>query len=71
MGPMAEARKNLQAQSGSVLAMLKERKTHHFHFRFDRQRNMELTATNALNILRKFVLPGPVSGIKSICLPLK
>ena len=30
--------------------------THHFHFRFDRQRNMELTATNALNILRKFVL---------------
>ena len=30
--------------------------THHFHFRFDRQRNMELTATNALNILRKFIL---------------
>jgi len=30
--------------------------THHFHFRFDRQRNTELTATNALNILRKFVL---------------
>lgn len=30
--------------------------THHFHFRFDRERNMELTATNALNILRKFIL---------------
>jgi nicotinamide-nucleotide amidase len=30
--------------------------THHFHFRFDRQRNIELTATNALNILRKFIL---------------
>lgn len=30
--------------------------THHFQFRFDRQRNMELTATNALNILRKFIL---------------
>jgi nicotinamide-nucleotide amidase len=30
--------------------------THHFYFRFDRQRNMELAATNALNILRKFVL---------------
>lgn len=29
---------------------------HEFHFRFDRQRNMELTATNALNILRKFIL---------------
>jgi nicotinamide-nucleotide amidase len=32
--------------------------THHFHFRFDRQRNMELTATNALNVLRKFILNG-------------
>ncbi len=30
--------------------------THQFQFRFDRQRNIELTATNALNILRKFVL---------------
>lgn len=30
--------------------------THHFHFRFDRQRNMELTATQALNVLRKFIL---------------
>jgi nicotinamide-nucleotide amidase len=27
-----------------------------FHFRFDRQRNIELTATNALNMLRKFIL---------------
>jgi nicotinamide-nucleotide amidase len=27
-----------------------------FHFRFDRQRNIELTATNALNLLRKFIL---------------
>lgn len=29
---------------------------HEFHFRFDRQRNMELTATQALNVLRKFIL---------------
>jgi nicotinamide-nucleotide amidase len=29
---------------------------HEFHFRFDRQRNIELTATNALNVLRKFIL---------------
>jgi nicotinamide-nucleotide amidase len=29
---------------------------HHFHFRFDRQRNKELAATNGLNVLRKFVL---------------
>jgi nicotinamide-nucleotide amidase len=29
---------------------------HEFHFRFDRQRNIELTATNALNMLRKFIL---------------
>ncbi len=29
---------------------------HEFHFRFDRQRNIELTANNALNILRKFIL---------------
>jgi nicotinamide-nucleotide amidase len=27
-----------------------------FAFRFDRQRNIELTATNALNLLRKFIL---------------
>ena len=27
-----------------------------FHFRFDRQRNIELTATNALNLLRRFIL---------------
>lgn len=30
--------------------------THPFHFRFDRQRNMELTATHGLNVLRKFIL---------------
>jgi nicotinamide-nucleotide amidase len=32
--------------------------THHFQFRFDRQRNMELTGTHALNVLRKFILNG-------------
>jgi nicotinamide-nucleotide amidase len=32
--------------------------THHFHFRFDRQRNMELTGTHALNVLRKFIING-------------
>jgi nicotinamide-nucleotide amidase len=31
-------------------------RTHLFHFRFDRQRNTELTAHNALNMLRKFIL---------------
>lgn len=31
-------------------------RTHEFHFRFDRARNVELTATNALNMLRKFIL---------------
>jgi len=30
--------------------------TQKFFFRFDRQRNIELTATNALNLLRKFIL---------------
>jgi len=30
--------------------------TQRFHFRFDRRRNIELTATNALNLLRKFIL---------------
>ncbi|MBL0357921.1 MAG: nicotinamide-nucleotide amidohydrolase family protein [Chitinophagaceae bacterium] len=30
--------------------------TQKFHFRFDRQRNIELTAMNALNLLRKFIL---------------
>jgi nicotinamide-nucleotide amidase len=32
--------------------------TQKFFFRFDRQRNIELTATNALNLLRKFILSG-------------
>ena len=31
-------------------------KAHKFHFRFDRSRNIELTAHAALNMLRKFVL---------------
>jgi nicotinamide-nucleotide amidase len=31
-------------------------KTHRFNFRFDRARNIELTAMNALNMLRKFML---------------
>ncbi len=29
---------------------------HKFHFRFDRKKNIELTAMNALNLLRKFIL---------------
>ena len=31
-------------------------KAQKFHFRFDRSRNIELTAHSALNMLRKFVL---------------
>ncbi|HEX6180910.1 MAG TPA: CinA family protein, partial [Chitinophagaceae bacterium] len=30
--------------------------TQKFHFRFDRLRNIELTAQNALNLLRKFII---------------
>jgi nicotinamide-nucleotide amidase len=30
-----------------------------FYFRFDRMRNIQLTATNALNLLRKFILTQP------------
>ena len=30
--------------------------TQKFHFRFDRKRNIELTAMNALNLLRKFII---------------
>jgi nicotinamide-nucleotide amidase len=33
-----------------------------FGFRFDRSRNIELTATNALNLLRKFILSNPASA---------
>ena len=32
--------------------------TQKFHFRFNRQRNIQLTAVNALNLMRKFVLEG-------------
>ncbi len=31
-------------------------RTHQFHFRFDRHRNIEMTAQNALNMLRKLIL---------------
>ena len=31
-------------------------RTHQFHFRFDRQRNIEMTAQNALNMLRKLIV---------------
>ena len=33
--------------------------TEKFYFRFDRTRNIELTATYALNMLRKFILSNP------------
>jgi len=35
---------------------LEKVRTHQFHFRFDRMRNIEMTATNSLNMLRKFIL---------------
>ena len=31
-------------------------KTHQFHFRFDRQKNIQLTAMNAFNLLRQFII---------------
>jgi nicotinamide-nucleotide amidase len=31
-------------------------RTQQIHFRFDRQLNIQLTAVNAMNLLRKFVL---------------
>jgi nicotinamide-nucleotide amidase len=44
---------------GTVWAAVGNRQktiTQKFFFRFDRQRNIELTSTNALNLLRKFIL---------------
>ncbi len=35
---------------------LQEQKARKFHFRFNRQRNIQLTAVNALNMMREFVL---------------
>jgi nicotinamide-nucleotide amidase len=37
----------------------KKTETRLLHFRFDRQRNIELTAANVLNLLRKFILSTP------------
>jgi nicotinamide-nucleotide amidase len=39
------------------IAIASERKTtaQKFHFRFDRQKNIQLTAMNALNMLRCFI----------------
>lgn len=34
----------------------KQVKTHQFSFRFDRKRNTEIAATNALNMLRRFII---------------
>jgi nicotinamide-nucleotide amidase len=38
------------------LASRTESEAHQYQFRFDRQRNIELTATYGLNTLRKFIL---------------
>lgn len=35
-----------------------------FQFRFDRRRNIELTATNALNLLRIFILENTLTGVR-------
>lgn len=39
-----------------AVANNKKIQTHKFHFRFDRQKNIQLTAINALNMLRQFIL---------------
>ncbi|HVG11859.1 MAG TPA: CinA family nicotinamide mononucleotide deamidase-related protein [Flavisolibacter sp.] len=39
-----------------AVANKKSQTAHKFQFRFDRMRNIELTANNALNMLRKFIL---------------
>ncbi|NML23342.1 CinA family nicotinamide mononucleotide deamidase-related protein [Pseudoflavitalea sp. G-6-1-2] len=36
--------------------------TQEFHFRFDRARNIEMTAINALNLLRKFIIEQSANG---------
>lgn len=35
-----------------------------FYFRYDRSRNIELTATNALNLLRIFILENTLTGVR-------
>ncbi len=50
---------NSEKPVGTVWVAVGDRdkiRTHQFHFRFDRQRNIELTSTNALNMLRKLIL---------------
>ena len=46
--------------TSSILDTLQLYKDHieaqKLYFRFDRTRNIQLTATNALNLLRKFIL---------------
>ena len=37
-------------------------RTHQFHFRFDRQRNIEMTAQGALNLLRKLIVEDLAEG---------
>ena len=39
-----------------AVASEKDAESHRFQFRFDRQRNIEMTAMYGLNVLRKFIL---------------
>ena len=56
MGPGAVRLKNQLERCGSLPESTDEIITQKLWFRFDRQRNTELTAVNVLNLLRRFIL---------------